>query len=360
MQQPVYSIVQVTDQLNIGGAEQMIVMLANLLQAHGHPTTVLTTVTPGPLAVKLHSSVQHINLGRRWKWNPLTMYRLIKVLRQHDVVHVHSSYNLRYVYLASRLFFLRKPIFYHEHYGDIHINTTVAWHQQWIYPNVIFIAVSRQLAGWAIQKIKLSPKRVFLLQNTIVKQIAQHANTLLPPYQLLLVSNIRRTKNIEFAIELMKALNDSRQGFHLTIIGQVNDEVYYGELLKLIDHYLLGGYIHFDHHCSNIQPLLSSYHLALHTSRSETGPLVLLEYIAQGLPFLMYNTGEVVQQIQQHVPDFIMQNFDITAWLQAIRSILRLPREQTANCLIELYEQYFSPEAYYQQCMAIYKEGLKR
>src|SRR6476661_8072820 len=121
MQQPVYSIAQVTDQLNIGGAEQIIVMLANLLQVHGHTTAVVVTIAPGSLASKLDPAVQLINLKRRWKWNPVTMYRLVKVLKQFDVVHVHSSYNLRYVYLASRLFFLRKPIFYHEHFGDINI-----------------------------------------------------------------------------------------------------------------------------------------------------------------------------------------------------------------------------------------------
>src|SRR3954451_9541010 len=105
MQQPIYSIVQVTDQLNVGGAEQIVVMLANLLQAHGHPTAVVTTVASGPLANKLHPIVQFINLNRQWKRNPVTMYRLVKVLKQFDIVHVHSSYNLRYVYLASRLFF---------------------------------------------------------------------------------------------------------------------------------------------------------------------------------------------------------------------------------------------------------------
>src|SRR4051812_1632827 len=156
MRQPIYSIVQVTDQLNIGGAEQIVVMLANLLQVHGHKTAVVTTVAPGPLATKLHPAVQHINIDRKWKWNPVKMYRLVKVLKQYNVVHVHSSYNLRYVFLAGRLFFLQKTIFYHEHFGDIHINTTVAWHQRWIYPKVNFIAVSRQLAEWAIDKIKLS------------------------------------------------------------------------------------------------------------------------------------------------------------------------------------------------------------
>src|SRR4051794_8408135 len=148
MQQRVYSIVQVTDQLNIGGAEQIIVMLANLLQAHGHSTAVITTVSPGPLANRLHQNIQFINLNRKWKWNPVTMYKLVKALKQFDIVHVHSSYNLRYVYLASSLFCLRKHIFYHEHYGNA-INTFPNILQRHIYSKSVFIAVSQKLATWA-------------------------------------------------------------------------------------------------------------------------------------------------------------------------------------------------------------------
>src|SRR4051812_13702653 len=168
MQQAVYSIVQVTDQLNAGGAEQIILMLANLLQAHGHSTAVITTVTPGPLAERLHPSVQLINLNRKWKWNLITMYKLVKVLKQFDIVHVHSSYNLRYVYLAKRLFFLRKPIFYHEHYGNA-ISTIPNNLQKYIYAQTNFIAVSNKLAIWAKSTVKVPVKKVFVLPNTIVK-----------------------------------------------------------------------------------------------------------------------------------------------------------------------------------------------
>ena len=357
--QQAYSVVQVTDQLNVGGAEQMIVMLANLLQTHGYSSAVLTTVAPGALSKKLHPAVQQINLRRHWKWNPVTMYRLVQVLRGFDIVHVHSSYNLRYVYLASRLFFLRKPIFYQEHFGDININSKVAWHQRLIYPTVIFIAVSKQLAAWAIDTIKLSPKRVFLLQNTIIKETIQPSNVSSPPYQLLLVSNIRRTKNIEFAVALLKALNTPDAVYQLTIIGQVNDAVYYKELQQLIDAYSLTASVHFIHQCTDIQPLLNSFHLALHTSKSETGPLVLIEYLAQGLPFLTYNTGEVIQQIQPYLPAFIMQDFSIERWVQAVQHLVSLSKYEIAAQLFNLYETHFSPDVYYHRCIAVYDAGMQ-
>ena len=358
MQQPVYSIIQVTDQLNIGGAEQIIVMLANLLQAHGHSTMVLTTVAPGPLASKLHPKVQLINLHRRWKWNPIIMYKLVKVLKQYEVVHVHSSYNLRYVFLASRLFFLRKTIFYHEHYGYA-VNTLPNTIQKYIYAQTNFIAVSYKLAIWAKDTMKLPGNKVFVLPNTIVK------SNISEPYQtggelrLCMVGNILPNKNISFALQVLKGLQQSSKQIYLTIIGKIADHKYCHQLLTFINENNLQQSVSFVTDCNDVQKILHQFTAAIHCSLSESGPLVLIEYLAQGLPFITYNTGEVVQQLQPHLPDCIMQDFDTEKWLQAIEHVIALPREEIAIQFDYLYKTYFSPEVYYHNCVAIYNEGLK-
>lgn len=358
MQQPVYSIVQVTDQLNVGGAEQIIVMLANLLQAHGHPSAVVTTVALGPLATNLHPSVQRINISRKWKWNPITMYRLVKALRSFDVVHVHSSYNMRYVLLASRLFFLRKPIFYHEHYGNA-VNTHLTILQRYMYAQTNFIAVSKQLAEWAKNGIGLPESNVFVLRNTIVKssttQSYQHSDTI----RLCIVGNILPNKNILFALQVLQALQQKRKELvQLTIIGNIGDEQYYQQALAFINENHLQQTVAFVHDCSNVQSILPQFTAAIHCSLSESGPLVLIEYIAQGLPFVTYNTGEVAQQLQSHLPALIMEDFSIDKWVEAIAHVIALPRQEITAQFDNLYQTYFSPKAYYQQCIAIYKKGL--
>jgi glycosyltransferase involved in cell wall biosynthesis len=360
MQQPVYSIAQVTDQLNVGGAEQIIVMLANLLQAHGHSTAVVTTVAPGSLANKLHSGVQLINLNRQLKWNPVTMYRLVKVIEQFDVVHVHSSYNLRYVYLARVLFFLRKPIFYHEHYGNA-INTIPNTLQKYIYAQTMFIAVSHRLAEWAKNSIGLPERNISVLQNTIIKCSVDKKYPHNDTISICIVGNILPNKNLLFALKLLQALQQGRkEPVHLTIIGNIADEQYYEQLSAFINKNNLQQSIAFVHDFSNVQSILSQFTVALHCSFSESGPLVLVEYLAQGLPFVTYNTGEVVQQLQSHLSSLIMQDFDIEKWMQAIKHAIALPREELAAHFDSLYNTYFSPQAYYCNCIEIYKEGLLR
>jgi hypothetical protein len=111
MQDRKFKIAQIIDRLHIGGAERIVVMLSNLLQQHGHTVKVITTVNPGPLAKQLHKEIKQVSLNRKWKWNPVTMRRLIREVKDYDIIHVHSSYNLRYLFLAAKLYRLNRPIF---------------------------------------------------------------------------------------------------------------------------------------------------------------------------------------------------------------------------------------------------------
>src|SRR4051812_11047619 len=96
-----FKVVQIIDRLHIGGAERVVVMLCNLLQQHGHSIKVITTVNSGPLAKQLHKEIKQVTLNRKWKWNPVTMRRLIGEVKDYDIIHVHSSHNLRYLYLSA-------------------------------------------------------------------------------------------------------------------------------------------------------------------------------------------------------------------------------------------------------------------
>ncbi|MEP6845555.1 MAG: glycosyltransferase family 4 protein [Panacibacter sp.] len=355
-----YSIVQVIDQLNIGGTERVLITLNNLLQERGHKVSVVTTVTEGPLASLLNQDIPVINLKRKWKWNPVTMYRLIQIIKEFDIVHVHSSYNLRYLFLAATFFNLKKPIFFHEHFGDININQSVNWHTKLIYPKTIFIAVSQQIADWAIQKLGMPQKKVFVLANTVIKkeypnQQSKNNDT----KHLLIVSNFRPTKNILVGIEIFENLLKKGLPLHLTITGQVADSIYYEKVVKYIEDHQLQNAITIRKSETDIQSILHTFDLALHTAASESGPLVLIEYMAQGLPFLTYETGEVVQQIKNELPDFVMQTFDSDAWATRIMQLLQEDRVKLEQMMRVAFKKHYSSDAYYEKCILIYTKGLK-
>ena len=132
-----YRIIQIIDTLEAGGAEKVLVTLSNIFFSKGHDVTVITTLQKGALANQLLSGIIVKSLERRSKWNLADMSRLVKWCRDADIIHVHSTHNLRYVYVASKFFFLNKRIFFHHHFGNIEIDTSVHWNQRLVYPSKI-------------------------------------------------------------------------------------------------------------------------------------------------------------------------------------------------------------------------------
>jgi glycosyltransferase involved in cell wall biosynthesis len=361
MEGPKLRVVQIIDRLHIGGAERILVMLSNILFRHGHSLKVITTVGEGPLTSELEDGIERVNLERKWKWNVITMRKLVSEIEDYDVIHVHSSHNLRYVYLAMKLFHVNKPIFFHEHYGDIHIDPSIRWHQKLVYPKVIFIGVSRKHTQWAIEKLRMPEEQVFLLPNTVEKVHLDKSQTeKRTDKHVLLVSNFRTSKNIQFAIRVFNELKAQEPHSRLTIIGQVADKEYYELIKDQIRDSGLKDDVEIRHDCSNVQPFLQEFDFALHTAVSESGPLVLIEYMAQGLPFLTYNTGEVVQEIKGKMPLAVMDSFDTREWVTRLKELLGLPLADLSDTLMKLYDHYFSAEVYYNKLMTIYQAGLSR
>lgn len=352
------SVVHVIDRLHAGGAERVLTMQANLFYDKGHKVKVVTAVSEGPLKEVLNKSILFECLYRKWKWNPATMYRLVKAIRGFDVVHVHSSFNLRYLYLATRLFFYPVKIFFQEHSGKINIDKHVSADKKFIYPKVTVICVSEEIAKWVKEDVGVKPENIFILPNIVMKQdIPKEKKENSDKIKLLLVSNFVPSKNIEFAVLLLKKLIDSGGRYTLTITGLKADENYYETIINLINENKLEDYITIISDCYNVQPLLQQYDLAIHTTKYESGPLVLVEYLSQGLPFISYNTGQVIETVKDVLPESVVLSFDMTEWKQKIETILAVNQDQLKQKLENIFSNFFSPDAYYEKCVSIYNEG---
>lgn len=352
------SIAHVIDRLNVGGAERIAVTLANIFHDNDHEVLFVTTVSKGPLATLLKNNISIINLERKWKWNPITMFRLIQAVKKFDIVHVHSRHNLRYLLLAKTLFGLRKQIFYHEHHG-YRVHTKATKLEKKLFSQTIFIAVSEQLKNWAVQQAGVEQGKAFVLPNIVLKESVVPIKKEASIIKLVIVSNFVPVKNMALAIHVLEQLLwQGDQPYSLTIIGAKADENYFNEIAVLIKEKQLQESVFFVHDCISVQSILPQFDLALHTSLSESGPLVLIEYMAQGLPFITYETGEVVQQIKQEVPALIMQDFDINEWVKHIETVLLKDKKVLQLQLQNLFEKYYSADAYYEACMHIYNTGL--
>jgi len=357
-------ILHVIDTLNIGGAERVLVTLCNIFHQRNYKIDVLTIVTPGKYADELLSGITVYSLNRKWKFNLSKLYRLSNIADKYDIVHVHMRYDLRYVFLSKLLFGFKAKIVSHDHYGDIMIDQAVPKFAKFILNKVTYVAVSKDLIEWAISKVGLPRGKTFLLSNIVqIKhntRIRKEANQ----NSILMISNIRPAKNIEFAIELMKALNESGSPYTLDIIGQINDMEYYQKILKMIDLYELDKKVKLIHDCYDVQAIIPKYSLAIHTARSESGPLVLIEYLGHSMPFIAFKTGRVVEQIENELPELIIDNFNVEAWISAIKHLLEGDElglnEHLKTRMNEVFFKYYSEDNYYNDCLIVYERALKR
>ncbi|MDN5210982.1 glycosyltransferase [Fulvivirgaceae bacterium BMA12] len=352
---PPFKILQVIDRLDAGGAERVMVDLANVLFRNGQVVTTLAILNHGDLRNDLENEIPKIDLNRTGRFSIGHMRKLSREAKRHDVVHVHMRHNLKYVWLVRFLFPFSARIIFHDHYGKINVDQSVSRALKLALKKVAYIGVSTQLADWARDKVGMPESKVFYLSNIIIrKELPPRPEEDKTGVKLVVVSNIRKEKNIEFAIEVADRLSADR-AVTLTVYGQIVDHDYYDRLKGMIGELGLSDKVSFVHDCVDIQPELHKYDLALHTAKSETGPLVLIEYLCQELPFISFRTGEVISQLQEEVPDFIMDDFEVEAWVKRVEQLLS---RKTYHHLIDLYRKHYSAENYFQKCMKIYEKSL--
>jgi glycosyltransferase involved in cell wall biosynthesis len=337
--------------LAVGGAEKVAVMMANLFARHGHDVAVAIIRGSEALEPELVDKVKRYRLHRKGRFNLLKMFQLYRIAAKADLVHCHMTGAYRYMALIRRLFFLSKPVIFHDHNGDVDLKIKVGFSLKHFLKPKYYIAVCRALRNWAVQQIGVKEKNAFILENTV--PFIQYTGTPALNGRIILVSNFRNTKNIEFAIEISSQLDCG-----LDIFGMINDREYYESIIELCSQYNVTDKVRLITNADNLRAQLPAYSLAIHTAKSESGPLVLLEYLNAGVPFVAYNTGEVIAHLNNRFPEMVMQNFIVQEWISKINFLLNHKNEELREKLKKIFINEFSDEAYFNKCISIYENIL--
>lgn len=344
-------ILQVIDTLDVGGAERMLVTLSNLLYREGVSVSVMILVRKGRLSQELDNEIAVYELKRNYRFELGKMQQYASVLSEFDIIHCHLKHNYRYTALTIKRFGLKTPkVIFHDHSHTLMTRKwTLKYFKDRLFKSVIkpsyYIGVSTSNLVWARWYLKMKPSRSFLLPNVVEKRI-QNQKSEVTRKGYVMVGNISRIKHIEFAVRIVHQLR-----MPLTIYGKVKDEVYFKELNELISSLDVVDIITFIHDCNDIQSELYKYQYGIHTSLKETGPLVLIEYIAQGLPFVSSASGQVYEMLKYELPECFVETFDRDVWLNKLKSLNTFEE----NRLEGLYSKYFSPNEYVKQCLTIYQ-----
>ncbi len=346
-------ILQVIDTLDVGGAERIVVLLANLLHINNKSVSVIILVNDGDLIKELHPSISTLKLNRKKRFDFQKMKEFASIMDKFDVVHTHLKHNYRYTKLASMRYGKKKAkIILHDHSHNLLANRfTIKYYKDLLLKNIFkleyYVGVSNENCAWGISYLGVRKEHCFLLENTIEKlDVIQKPST---KVGAVMVSNITPIKNIEFALDLVKEINEP-----LTIYGRIKDHGYYLKLKSIIKENELTEKVTFVTNCSNIQEELVKYKFAIHTSLKETGPLVLIEFLAQELPFVAFSSGQVFNTIGNVLPEFFIDTFNQANWIAKIKALSLV----SSFKMKEIYEANFSTETYLQKCLNIYQKTI--
>jgi glycosyltransferase involved in cell wall biosynthesis len=334
-------VLQVIDRLNVGGAERVCIDISNLLINENIHVSVLTILEKGELFPFLDTRIETFCLERKSKFNIKTIRKMVSILNNFDIIHIHMRHVYRYVKFSSLFYKLSCKIILHDHFGSIAFDKTIPLFMNNLLKPKFYIGVSNELINWAEEKLKIS--EAYLLENIIVKNninsTKQETNTIVH------VSNISPIKNQLFSIKLIE-----KTSYDLVIYGKIKDVNYYNDLKKYLRVNNLENRVSFVHNENNIQNVLGNFKLGLMTSVSESGPLILIEYLAQSLPFVAYKTGQVANILNKELP-FFVDDFNLDKWLNKMAKVM----DYDSRNLTDYYYKFFNPSDYTNKCIEIYK-----
>jgi glycosyltransferase involved in cell wall biosynthesis len=338
-------ILQVIDVLHIGGAEQICILLSNLLKKANYDVSLLLLTGKGAMYDRVDKSVYIYVLNKKSNLDIFSYYQCAKIIKQYDIIHVHMRYNFKYIKLVKKLFRIKNKLLLHDHFGNIEIDKSIPFLFKSFFRPHYYIGVSDSLVQWARNRVKIDKKNTYLLLNTVAKVVTENYKNEVRK-GIVLVANIKPVKNQLEAIRMMPYLDTT-----LTIYGNIQDIVYYNILLQEIENLQVSEKVKFVHGNTNIQVELQKYSIAIMPSLSESGPLVLIEYLAQDLPFVSYKTGEVSSVLEKEFPLCFINTFEIEEWVKKISTVL----DSNYN-FSKAYNTYFSEYLYLKKCLNIYQQ----
>jgi len=343
-------VLYVIDRIMVGGAEQVFVDILKLMQGRVDLFVLLISPTEPFQLSRLKGLATTYQTNRKSKTSLSTIIKISKIIKDVDIIHVHLRPTLRYINLIQLVCFIRKPLVFHDHYGEIEIdNSPPSIICRLIKPD-FYVGVSLQLCNWAVSVWNIEKQNTECLINLSRGSLIYNEPTekLKLQKEFVLVGNIKPVKNQQFAIDFINKLGD----VNLDLIGNVQDEKYF----KMIG---LAPRINHIENVSNAMLLLNNYQFGLCTSISESGPLVVLEYFVSGLPFIAFKTGGISEILFKYVPEYFMDDFVLENWIDRYKVLEKDYQRIPQELIDRVINTEFNSELYADRLMEIYKKCRK-
>jgi len=333
----------VADTLQVGGAEQVAVDIANTLNRATHEVSFCATRADGLLRGGLRPDVDVTILGRSATWDMVKMIEFGRFVRDRDidVVHSHGRGTMRFVALARALGLIHAKHVFHDHFGRLHLDRSAG-------PSLsiplrrgvdAYIGVESRLCRWAIDVVGLPTDRVHMVRSGVELDRFASAEPIdlrrefdLGDVELvlLMVANFRPQKDHPTLFRALAELTpEERERLHVVVCGSTNTNLtYYDGCMAMLERLGIQHLVTTIGVRDDAPALMAGADAGVFSSKNESGPLVLLEYMASELPFVATETGEIAHAIRDEEVGKLTEPRDSFALADALSQLLAMTPEE--------------------------------
>lgn len=324
-------VLHIIDSLAVGGSERMLVEIANRT-ARDHRVSVCVTRSQTSLASRLDLAIELLVLGRRRRFEIRPLMRLARWCRANavDVIHCHARSTFGLVALLRATHAIAAPLVFHDHGGFLADPSVPAWLRVAGRYMDAYVGISDEQIAWA-QGAGFARDRIYQIANAIDMSAfgTQTFNEgTLPPAvgaRLICVGGLRNEKAVDVLLDAIATL---RHPATLFIVGGDIDAEYARRVRARAARSDLIDRVKFLGEREDAMALAREADIAVHSARSESGPLVLAEYAAIGVPFVSTLVGGLAVSFSRAGIGRFVPPEQVDVLAGAIDDLLGLPEEE--------------------------------
>jgi len=329
------SILHIIDSLAVGGMERMLVDLVNVTDPSKYSILVCITRSNLSLAEEVNPGIPVFSLNRKKKFDFVGLKNFLSIIKRYkiDLIHCHGRSTYSFLLLSLLINNTKKPIIFHDHYGNIEIDEkTPLWFKYFGAKKLNkYVGVSIKLTKWA-EKSGVHKNKITCINNSLnfnrfskykLINIREKYDIPLEGKIGIMIGNIRSAKGLDLLIDSCSLLNNKEIPFFI-IIGRTIDNNYLDCCKEKIKFNNLDKKFIFLGEQKDPISWIKSSDFAVMPSRTESGPLVLIEYMANKLPFCAFNVGEISNLVCKLVPSQFAPSNDLQKFSENLERIILL------------------------------------
>jgi glycosyltransferase involved in cell wall biosynthesis len=326
-------ILHVIDTLRPGGAQRALLEIANQTCALGATVSVCVTRDGLDMAEKLNPAIRVCVLERtrRFDWPAMRRFADWVETQHADVIHSHGRTTFCFLAYLRSLGLIHRPLLMHDHNGRVErADSAPLWFRAWAAKHVAhYVGVCAAMEGWAAgagipqANRSLIPCALDLCSggwngdahpddsgtNAVDPDACDPRKEFAVPPGVLLgicLGGVRPQKGIDTLLAAV-ARSRRRGAFRIVVAGGVREPGYWKHCLRETKRLGLENEILFAGERTGIDGWLGRFDFAVHAARCESGPLVVIEHLAAGLPLVCSRVGGIARRaeelgVQQFVP----------------------------------------------------------